>query len=133
MARGHDRTVASEVQTRHDGAATVLRAGVLEIAPDEGLALADGTALSLSALEVGLLAELVRHEGRVLRREDLYERVWGARLRQGDRIVDVYVRRLRVKLEHSLPEWRFIHTHVGFGYRFAAERSHGFHSRVTAP
>lgn len=105
---------------------------MLEVAPEEGLALADGAALSLSALEVGLLAELVRHEGRVLRREDLYERVWGTRLRHGDRIVDVYVRRLRVKLERSLPEWRFIHTHVGFGYRFAAERSHDFHSRVTA-
>jgi hypothetical protein len=35
--------------------------------------------------------------------------------------VDVYVHKLRVKLETALPEWRFIHTHVGFGYRFAAE------------
>jgi DNA-binding response OmpR family regulator len=35
--------------------------------------------------------------------------------------VDVYVRKLRVKLEEALPSWRFIHTHFGFGYRLAAE------------
>jgi DNA-binding response OmpR family regulator len=36
--------------------------------------------------------------------------------------VDVYVRKLRVKLEEALPGWRFIHTHFGFGYRLDAER-----------
>jgi DNA-binding response OmpR family regulator len=35
--------------------------------------------------------------------------------------VDVYVHKLRAKLERALPEWRFIHTHFGLGYRFAAE------------
>jgi Transcriptional regulatory protein, C terminal len=43
---------------------------------------------------------------------------------RGDRSVDVYVRKLRVKLEQALPAWRFIHTHFGFGYRLAAERTH---------
>ena len=36
-----------------------------------------------------------------------------------------------MKLERALPEWRFIHTHVGFGYRFDPERSHGFHTGAT--
>ena len=44
-------------------------------------------------------------------------------MRPGDRSVDVYVRKLRVKLEQALPGWRFIHTHFGFGYRLAPERS----------
>jgi DNA-binding response OmpR family regulator len=46
-------------------------------------------------------------------------------MRPGERSVDVYVRKLRVKLEAALPGWRFIHTHFGFGYRLSAERSSG--------
>ncbi len=113
------------------GGANVLQVGVLEIRPSEGLAIAGGRALRLSVREFGLLAELARQDGRIVRREDLYEHVWGVPLRHGDRTVDVYVRKLRVKLEQSLPEWRFIHTHVGFGYRFQPERSHGFHTDAT--
>jgi DNA-binding response OmpR family regulator len=43
-------------------------------------------------------------------------------MRTRDRSVDVYIRKLRVKLKAALPGWRFIHTHFGFGYRLAAER-----------
>jgi DNA-binding winged helix-turn-helix (wHTH) protein len=39
----------------------------------------------------------------------------------GDRSVDVFVRKLRQKLERVSPRWRYIHTHFGIGYRFAAE------------
>jgi DNA-binding response OmpR family regulator len=122
--------LAGEAQGASGG--DVLRIGVLEIRPEEGLALAGGRALRLSVREFGLLVELARSEGRIVRREDLYEHVWGASLRHGDRTVDVYIRKLRVKLEHALPEWHFIHTHVGFGYRFAPERSPGFHTDATA-
>lgn len=113
-------------------AADVLRVGALEVRPSEGLAMAGGQALRLSVRELGLLSELARNDGRVVRREDLYQEVWGLPLRHGDRTIDVYVRRLRVKLERVLPDWRFIHTHVGFGYRFAPERSQGFHTDATA-
>lgn len=118
-------------QTGADGA-EVLKAGVLEIRPAEGLALASGRALRLSVREFGLLCELARSQDRIVRREDLYEHVWEQPLRHGDRTVDVYVRRLRVKLEQAVPEWRFIHTHIGFGYRFAPERSHPFHTDATS-
>jgi DNA-binding winged helix-turn-helix (wHTH) protein len=40
---------------------------------------------------------------------------------RGDRSVDVFVRKLRQKLEKASPNWRYIHTHFGIGYRFAAE------------
>jgi DNA-binding response OmpR family regulator len=93
--------------------------GPLELHPSEGLASAGGVALHLSVREFGLLVELARNDGRIVRREELYEAVWGEPLRPGDRPVDVYVRRLRVKLSRALPSWSFIHTHVGFGYRFA--------------
>ena len=39
----------------------------------------------------------------------------------GDRSVDVFVRKLRQKLEKVSPDWRYIHTHFGIGYRFDAE------------
>lgn len=125
------RDVEPAGDTGLNGGGNVLQVGVLEIRPDEGLAIAGGRALRLSVREFGLLAELARQDGRIVRREDLYEHVWGVPLRHGDRTVDVYVRKLRVKLEQSLPEWRFIHTHVGFGYRFQPERSHGFHTDAT--
>jgi DNA-binding response OmpR family regulator len=40
-----------------------------------------------------------------------------------DRSVDVFVRKLRHKLAQAAPDWAFIHTHFGIGYRFSPERS----------
>src|SRR3954454_25026016 len=114
----------------------VYRAAELEVRPDEHLALARGRALTLSVRELQVLVALVRREGRILSREELYETVWGGRLRSDDRSVDVYVHKLRAKLARALPDWQFIHTHFGFGYRFAAEPaftplSHDDHNQVT--
>jgi DNA-binding response OmpR family regulator len=111
--------------------AEVLKAGELEIRPQEHLARARGRALSLSVRELELLAALARREGRIVPRDELYETVWGTPLRAQDRSVDVYVHKLRTKLAAALPEWGFIHTHFGFGYRFQPERSHLFHSSGT--
>ena len=47
--------------------------------------------------------------------------MWGYAMVHGDRSVDVFVRKLRQKLERASPGWRYIHTHFGIGYRFAAE------------
>jgi DNA-binding response OmpR family regulator len=105
----------------------------LEIRRDEGLAVADDVVIPLSAREVGLLTALARRENRVVRREDLYRLVWGQPLRPGDRSIDVYVHKLRAKLELAVPHMRFIHTHVGFGYRFSPELSHAFHNQATRP
>lgn len=104
-----------------DGYEPVIGVANLEIRPSEGFALVEGRPLRLSVREFGLLAELARHQGRVVSREALYKSVWGSNLRVGDRTIDVYVRRLRVKLAGQLPEWSFIHTHIGFGYRLQPE------------
>jgi DNA-binding response OmpR family regulator len=98
-----------------------LRVGPLEILPDEHLARADGHTLTLSLRELCLLTELARRPDRIVSREELFRLVWGKEMRPGDRSVDVYVRKLRVKLQLALPSWTFIHTHFGFGYRLAAE------------
>jgi DNA-binding response OmpR family regulator len=99
----------------------VLVAGELEIRPDEGRVVASGRTLTLSVREVGVLVALARRTGHIVRREALYLEVWGSELRPGDRSVDVYVRRLRAKLEVAAPSHRYLHTHVGFGYRFEPE------------
>ena len=57
----------------------------------------------------------------MLEREEIYQRVWGYAMARGDRSVDVFVRKLRQKLEKASPGWRYIHTHFGVGYRFAPE------------
>jgi DNA-binding response OmpR family regulator len=109
----------------------VIRVGALEIHPQQGLAVAGGRALTLSVREFGLLVELARSGGAIVSREDVYRRVWGGPLRAGDRSIDVYIHKLRVKLEQALPDQRFIHTHVGFGYRFSSEPSRAFHIPAT--
>jgi DNA-binding response OmpR family regulator len=99
----------------------ILSVGPLEIAPDEHIARVGGRTLTLSIRELRLLTELARRVDRIVSREELFMLVWGRDMRVGDRSVDVYVRKLRVKLDHALPGWRFIHTHFGFGYRLAPE------------
>jgi DNA-binding winged helix-turn-helix (wHTH) protein len=81
----------------------------------------------LTAREFEIL-QLLSQSDRVLRREEIYERVWGYAMAHGDRSVDVFVRKLRQKLRNGSPEWSYIHTHFGVGYRFAPELDDGEHS-----
>ncbi len=109
-----------------------LHVGALEIHPEDGLVLVAGRALTLSVREFQLLVALARRHGGIAARDDLYRNVWGGDLRDGDRSIDVYVHKLRSKLENALPDMRFIHTHVGFGYRLSPEPSHLFHTAGTS-
>ena len=61
---------------------------------------------------------LAEASGRVIEREDIYQQVWGYAMAHGDRSVDVFVRKLRAKLQKLSPGWEYIHTHFGVGYRF---------------
>jgi DNA-binding response OmpR family regulator len=110
-----------------------LYAGELEIRLGEGLVLATGRALTLSVREFDLLAAMARRLGAIITREELYASVWGGELRAGDRSVDVYVSKVRGKLERAMPDRRFIHTHPGFGYRFQPEPSRNVHMEATLP
>lgn len=114
-----DSTIAeAEPLADRDDDHTTIYAGDLEIRPAEGLVLAAGRPLTLSVRELQLLAAMARRSGAVVTREELYGVVWGGALRSTDRSVDVYVSKLRNKLERAMPDRRFIHTHPGFGYRF---------------
>lgn len=95
--------------------------GKLEIRPEDHVAIADGSALTLTVRELELLTALAQNADRVMTREELVQRVWHRGFDPGDRSVDVYVGRLRTKLGRALPGRRFIHTHTGIGYRFSPE------------
>jgi DNA-binding response OmpR family regulator len=99
--------------------------GQLQIRADQFQAFADGASADLTRREFELIRLLAASEGQVLPREDIYQRVWGYAMAHGDRSVDVFVRKLRQKLERVSPDWRYIHTHFGIGYRFAAEPADG--------
>ena len=96
-------------------------AGEVEVRPDRFQAFVGGRSLELTRREFELIQLLSAAEGRVLEREEIYSRLWGYAMVRGDRSVDVFVRKLRQKLEKASPRWRYIHTHFGIGYRFAAE------------
>jgi DNA-binding response OmpR family regulator len=102
-----------------------IEGGELSIRPDRFDAYAGGVGASLSRKEYELLYQLAAAGGRVLKREDIYQRVWGYTMARGDRSVDVFVRKLRQKLERVSPRWRYVQTHFGVGYRFAAEPADG--------
>lgn len=95
--------------------------GEIEIRPDQFQAFVAGRSLDLTRREFELLQLLADSEGQVLEREVVYQRVWGYAMAHGDRSVDVFIRKLRQKLERRSPNFSYIHTHFGIGYRFAAE------------
>jgi DNA-binding response OmpR family regulator len=105
-----------------------LDAGELTIRPDRYQAYVGGRSLDLTAREFQLLVLLAQND-RVLERGEIYERVWGYAMAHGDRSVDVFIRKLRLKLHAASPSWSYIHTHFGIGYRFTPEpteqSSHG--------
>src|SRR5919202_1231556 len=118
-------TVAQRVRGRRRAQARStggpIAAGEIEIRSDRFQAFVRGSSIDLTRREFELIELLAGAEGRVLEREEIYQRVWGYAMARGDRSVDVFVRKLRQKLEKASPDWRYIHTHFGIGYRFAAE------------
>jgi DNA-binding response OmpR family regulator len=117
-----------------------LVAGELEIRSDQFQAFVAGSSLDLTRREFELLHLLAEAKGQVLEREAIYQRVWGYAMAHGDRSVDVFIRKLRQKLEKRSPGWSYIHTHFGVGYRFdpesitgSAEAGSGTASEAQAP
>ena len=110
-----------------------VRAGELEIRADQFQGFVNGTSIDHTRREFELIELLSAADGRVLEREEIYQRVWGYAMARGDRSVDVFVRKLRQKLEKASPDWRYIHTHFGVGYRFSAELADGVANVPDAP
>jgi DNA-binding response OmpR family regulator len=99
-----------------------LRLGNLEIYPNELEVFADGRRVGLTVKEFETFMVLATRPDRVVRRAEIYERVWNRPMRSHDRSVDVFVKKVRQKLGRNAPDWTYIHTHFGVGYRFLPER-----------
>ena len=108
-----------------------IEVGEVMIRPDLYQAYAGQNSLDLTAREFEIL-QLLAQSDRVLRREEIYERVWGYAMAHGDRSVDVFVRKLRQKLRAASPTWSYIHTHFGVGYRFAPAEDEAEHGELHA-
>ncbi|HEV8686640.1 MAG TPA: response regulator transcription factor [Gaiellaceae bacterium] len=89
----------------------------LVVDPREVQAYVDGVSAALTPTEFRLLYALAQEHGRVVTREELMQRIWGRRQRHRDRTVDVFVRKLREKIDHRSPRHTFIHTRHGVGYK----------------
>ena len=61
----------------------------------------------------------------MLTRDELLQRVWGRRASHRDRTVDVFVRKLREKIDHRAPRHTFLQTRYGVGYKLEPERKNG--------
>ncbi|WP_347488729.1 response regulator transcription factor [Desulfoscipio sp. XC116] len=99
----------------------MIKAGGLEIDVLRQRVGRAGRAVELTVREFDLLLILARHPGRIFTREVLLEQVWGPRYFGEPRVVDVYIRRLRQKIEPDTANPRWIMTRWGAGYYFAGE------------
>ncbi|MGH3016945.1 MAG: response regulator transcription factor, partial [Gaiellaceae bacterium] len=89
----------------------------LRVDPREVQAFVDGESADLTPTEFRLLYALALEQGRVVSRDELLQRLWGRRQGHRDRTVDVFVRRLREKVDRRAPRHTFIQTRYGVGYQ----------------
>jgi two-component system alkaline phosphatase synthesis response regulator PhoP len=94
----------------------------LRVDPREVQAYVHGESASLTPTEFRLLYALALERGRVVTRDELLQRVWGRRETHRDRTVDVFVRKLREKIDRRSHEHSFIQTRYGVGYKLEAQR-----------
>ena len=93
----------------------------LRLDPRNVQAYVDGASAELTPTEFRLLYALALDQGRVLTRDELLQRVWGRRASHRDRTVDVFVRKLREKVDSRASNHTFIQTRYGVGYKLEAE------------
>ena len=93
----------------------------LRIDPREVQAYVNGESAGLTPTEFRLLYALALEGGRVVTRDELLQRIWGRRETHRDRTVDVFVRKLREKIDKRATEHTFIQTRYGVGYKLEAQ------------
>jgi DNA-binding response OmpR family regulator len=93
----------------------------LRLDPRNVQAYIDGQSAELTPTEFRLIYALAMEQGRVLTRDELLQRVWGRRASHRDRTVDVFVRKLREKIDNRSSVHTFIQTRYGVGYKLDPE------------
>jgi DNA-binding response OmpR family regulator len=102
-----------------DGPSQVLRVGALEVDPGRFEVRVDGTPVSLTAKEFGILELLAGEPGRVFTRGQIIDKTFGFEHDVSERTVDAHVVNLRRKIESDPAEPRYVQTVYGRGYRMA--------------
>jgi DNA-binding response OmpR family regulator len=102
--------------------AQVVRAGGVEISTSElRVTLPDRRNIFLTPTEMKVLLQLVQRVGQVVSRDDLMTNVWGEDYCGESNIVDVYIRRLRRKIERDPSNPAYIQATRGLGYKFVGK------------
>jgi DNA-binding response OmpR family regulator len=114
------RAQLRRAQRKEDGRESMIRVGDLVVDRDLRDAVLRGKALRLSPREFEILDLLAARDGRGVAREAIIESVWGEQEDLSEKILAVYIRRLRIKIEENPEQPRYLHTIRGFGYRLAA-------------
>ncbi len=110
--------VRAHLRRRPEKSTGAFKLGDLHVIPDEGVVRhADGAELHLTSTEFRLLTDLASNNAKPLSREDLLERVWGYDYFGDSRLVDVHIRRLRMKIEPDPANPVFLVTVRGTGYK----------------
>jgi DNA-binding response OmpR family regulator len=110
--------VRAHLRRRPEKSTGAFQLGILQVIPDEGVVRqSDGNELHLTSTEFRLLTDLASNNGKPLSREELLERVWGYDYFGDSRLVDVHIRRLRMKIEPDPANPIFLVTVRGTGYK----------------
>jgi two-component system alkaline phosphatase synthesis response regulator PhoP len=109
----------ARAQTEQRGEPIVIEE--LRIDPDEVQAFVNGESAELTPTEFRLLYALAMERGRVVTRDELLQKIWARRETHRDRTVDVFIRRLRDKIDRRASSHNFIHTRYGVGYKLEPE------------
>jgi two-component system phosphate regulon response regulator PhoB len=110
-------TLRSRAPAAGGGKAVLLSAGPIVIDLERHEVRVEGRLVHLTLTEFNLLADMMRHQGRVRSRETLMSEVWGYDSEAMTRTIDTHVRRVRTKLG---PAAAWLGTVRGVGYRFRA-------------
>src|SRR5690349_12426105 len=119
------RELIARIRLQFRGAAgpsRVIKIGPVELDRSSCRAKLNGALLGLTATEFRLLEFMMSRQGVVFSRDQLLDAVWGQERAITDRAVDVYVLRLRQKVERDPAEPQLIHSIRGFGYTFEPSR-----------
>ncbi len=110
-------------RSQQDRPSEPIQKGELVIDPVKREVTMSGEPVLLSSLEFDLLLMLAGNPGRVFRRHELLDRVWGREFTGVDRVVDVHISNLRQKLERHPDCPPLFQTLRGVGYKFTEESS----------
>ncbi len=98
-----------------------LKAGDIELDPVKRTCIKNGEEIELTQIEFALMRVMLENKNVALPRADILKKVWGKEGQSEEKLVDVNMRRLRMKIEDDPSDPKYIITLWGFGYKWVCE------------